>query len=223
MRRAERAIFVGALAWAAGAVDALGFLLLDGVFTSHVTGNTTAVVLALITGRGSHPFERLLVLGGFAGGALVGALLVECHREHSAAGALLLEAALLLGAVGLLRRQPGRSVVTDSELLMLACAMGIQNIALAGSVLSAHTTHITGPFTDLAGTIARRLVGRRRLPRDESHGVLVYGGRVLSFTIGVASGGALFLRAGSAGLLAPAIAVSACAVVLWRRPQPCEV
>jgi uncharacterized membrane protein YoaK (UPF0700 family) len=223
MRRAERAIFVGALAWAAGAVDALGFLLLDGVFTSHVTGNTTAVVVALITARGSHPIERVLVLGGFAGGALIGALLVECHSEHSAAGALLLESVLLLGAVGLLRTQRAPSVVTDSELLMLAGGMGIQNIALAGSVLSAHTTHITGPFTDLAGTIARRLVGRRRLPRDESHGLLVYGGRVLSFTIGVASGAALFLRAGSAALLAPAIAVLACAIVLWRRPQPCEV
>jgi uncharacterized membrane protein YoaK (UPF0700 family) len=46
---------------------------------------------------------------------------------------------------------------------------------------------------------------------------------VLSFTIGVASGAALFLRAGSAALLAPAIAVLACAIVLWRRPQPCEV
>jgi uncharacterized membrane protein YoaK (UPF0700 family) len=101
--------------------------------------------------------------------------------------------------------------------------MGIQIISRAGSVLSAPTTHLTGPLTALAGTIAGLLVGRRRLPRDESHGLLVYGGRVLSFTIGVASGAALFLRAGSAALLAPAIAVLACAIVLWRRPQPCEV
>jgi uncharacterized membrane protein YoaK (UPF0700 family) len=215
MRSIERALFVGVLAWAAGAVDALGFLLLDGVFTSHVTGNTTAVILALIAGKGSHPGERLLVLGGFAAGALGGALLVECHRKHSAAGALLLESALLVATAALLWNHPASTLVTDSGLLIVACAMGIQNIALAGSALSAHTTHITGPFTDLAGTVARRLVGRRRLARDESHGLLVYGGRVVSFTIGVASGAALFLRVGTAALLAPAIAVALCGVVLW--------
>ena len=216
MHRTGRAFFVSALAWAAGAVDALGFLLLDGVFTSHVTGNTTAAVLALITGKGSHPIERLLVLGGFAAGALGGAILVERHREHSAAGALVLESALLVGAVALLQSEPRSSVLTDSGLLIVACAMGLQNIALTGSALNAHTTHITGPFTDLAGTIARRLVRRRRLPRDESHGLLVYGGRVVSFTIGVASGAVLFLGAGSDALLAPAMVVMGCAVVLWR-------
>lgn len=62
----------------------------------------------------------------------------------------------------------------DLELAGIAAAMGAQNIALAGSVLRAHTTHITGPVTDFAGTLVRRLIGRRSLARDVSHGLAVY-------------------------------------------------
>jgi uncharacterized membrane protein YoaK (UPF0700 family) len=216
----ERALFIGALAWAAGAVDALGFLLLGGVFTTHVTGNTTAVVLAVIAGKGSHPAARLLMICGFAFGGIAGAVIIERHREYSAAGALWLEAALLFCTAALVWPHRAVPLLTDVELAMVSTAMGIQNIALAGSALSAHTTHITGPFTDLAGTIARRLVGRRRLARDRSHGLLVYGGRVVAFAAGVASGAALFLRIGSVALLAPALVVTACGIVLWRYPQP---
>jgi uncharacterized membrane protein YoaK (UPF0700 family) len=200
-------------------VDALGFLLLGGVFTSHVTGNTTAVVLAVIAGKGSHPIQRFLMISGFAFGGIAGAVLIERHREYSAVDALWLEAALLLCATFLLWPRSGAPAMTDVELVIVSTAMGIQNIALTGSALSAHTTHITGPFTDLAGTIARRLVGRRRLARDRSHGLLVYGGRVVFFAAGVASGAALFMRLGPAALLAPAVVVTASGVVLWRYPQ----
>jgi uncharacterized membrane protein YoaK (UPF0700 family) len=219
MRPAERALFIGTLAWAAGAVDALGFLLLGGVFTSHVTGNTTAVVVAFLTGAAAHPTERLLALTGFGGGALGGALLIECHRHHSAVGALWFEAALLLFATLLVSPSRRTPALVDSELLVVAAAMGIQNIALAGSTLNTHTTHITGPFTDLASVVARRLVGRRRLPRDRSHGWLVYGGRVAAFAAGTASGAMLFLRLGERAFAAPASVVLASGILLWRRPQ----
>ena len=219
MRTTERAVFIAGLAWAAGVVDAAGFLLLGGVFTSHMTGNTAGAMLVFITGRGSHGLDRAIVVAAFAAGALGGAVLIERHREHSAAGALWLEAGLLLCATvvtWLNRRGP---VVLGCELAGVSAAMGVQNIALAGSALSAHTTHITGPLTDLAGTIARRLVGRRRLRRDESHGLLIYGGRVLAFTLGVASGAALAAEFGPPAFLAPTLVVFLSGVVLWRTPE----
>src|SRR5690348_2096352 len=87
-----------ALAWAAGAVNALGYLLLGGVFTSHMTGNTSDILLAFISGHGRASFGRLAALAGFFGGAVAGAVLIETHPKQSSARALGLEA-VLLGAM----------------------------------------------------------------------------------------------------------------------------
>ena len=62
MGTTERAVFIAGLAWAAGVVDAAGFLLLGGVFTSHMTGNTAGAMLVFITGRGSHGLDRAIVV-----------------------------------------------------------------------------------------------------------------------------------------------------------------
>ncbi|HZT76064.1 MAG TPA: YoaK family protein [Vicinamibacterales bacterium] len=203
---------IAALAWAAGAVNALGYIVVGDVFTSHVSGDASAVVVALIAGGGGDTVRRILVVAAFFGGALFGALLIERHRSHSAAGTLWCETALLCLAAWPSRQTP---VVIDYRLISVAAAMGIQNIALAGSAMSAHTTHITGPLTDFAGVVVRKLVGRRELSRDRSHGLLVYGGRVAAFVVGVATGAGL-ARFGSTALLVPAAAIASIAVVMWR-------
>jgi len=205
---------IAALAWAAGAVNALGYEVIGDVFTSHMTGNASAAVLALMTGHGSEAGHRILVLAAFFAGALMGALLIERHRSHSAAGTLWCETVLLCLAAVPGRRTP---LVADCGLISMAAAMGIQNIALAGSALSAHTTHITGPLTDFAGAAMRKLVGRRELSRDRSHGLLVYGGRVAAFVAGVATGGGLSTF-GSTALLVPAVAIGLIAILMWSFP-----
>jgi uncharacterized membrane protein YoaK (UPF0700 family) len=199
--------FISVLAWAAGAVNALGYLAIGDVFTSHMSGNASSSILMLVTGRYTDAARRAAVVLAFFAGATGGALLVEGHREHNAAAALWFEAVLLAGAAF--------ARVRFWELLALAGAMGVQNIALAGSALSAHTTHITGPLTDFAGAAVRRAVGRRTLSRDRSHGMWVYGGRVLAFVAGVATGAALFTAVGAGGLLLPSATVALSGAVLW--------
>jgi len=210
--------FIAALAWIAGTVNALGYLVIGGVFTSHMTGDTSAVLIALVTGRGTQIAHRLVAVVAFVVGVTAAALLIERHREHSAAGALWLEAALLCTAGMLAMLGGGRSGSTYCSLIGIAAAMGVQNTALTGSALGAHTTHITGPLTDFASTAVRRIVGRRDLPRDRSHGLLVYGGRVLAFIAGVATGAALSF-AGPGALLIPSFATAIGAAVLQRMPQ----
>lgn len=213
-------LVIAALAWAAGAVNALGYLLLGGVFTSHMTGNTSGALLALATGRGRAPLGLLVALSGFFGGGLAGAFLIETHPEQSSTRALWLEA-LMLAAAAAVTWQPA-SMLRGRDLVLagIAAAMGLQNIALAGSALSAHTTHITGPITDFAGTLARRMIGRRSLARDVSHGLWVYGGRVLAFAVGVVSGALLFQWAGPRALLVPCVAVAAMGTLLWHSARP---
>jgi uncharacterized membrane protein YoaK (UPF0700 family) len=209
------AMLIAALAWAAGVVNATGYLAFGSLFTSHMTGNASSAVLALVAGRGDQTAARILVIAAFFVGALGGALLVERHRSRSAAGALWVEAALLVAAVGFASDVVLDGWARDLELAGIAAAMGVQNIALAGSAISAHTTHITGPLTDFAGTLVRRLVGRRELARDRSHGLIVYGGRVLAFVIGVACGGALFSAIGAGALLFPCAVVATSGAVVW--------
>lgn len=214
-------LLVAALAWAAGTVNAVGYLLLGGIFTSHMTGNTSGALLVLITGRGRGAIGPLSALGGFFIGGIAGALLIETHPEHSSTRALWLEA-LILGAMAALTSHDTAAAASVRwlELAGIAGAMGLQNIALAGSALSAHTTHITGPLTDFAGTLVRRLIGRRSLARDISHGLAVYGGRVLAFAAGVGSGALLFAWAGPKALLVPCAAVAAIGTALWYAGRP---
>lgn len=209
-------VIIVALAWAAGAVNATGYLMLGDVFTSHMTGNTSALALTVVAGRGAHAIARLLALVGFFGGALTGALLVETHREHNSAAALWLESALLVAAMLMVSRAAPRGL----ELAVIAAAMGVQNIALAGSALSAHTTHITGPLTDFAGTAVRRLLRRRELERDRTHGLMVYGGRVCAFAGGIASGAGLFDAFGPAALVGPAVVSALIGWVVYSAAPP---
>lgn len=211
-------VLIAALAWAAGAVNALGYLAV-GVFTSHMTGNTSGALLGFLSGHGRAPLARLAAVAGFFAGAIAGALLIETHPTQSSARALWLEALLLGGAASTMWHTTG-SGMTDLDLVGIAAAMGVQNIALAGSPLSAHTTHITGPLTDFAGTLVRRVVGKRSLARDVSHGLWVYGGRVLAFAGGIVTGTLLFAWVGPRALIVPCLAVAAMGALLWHAARP---
>ena len=70
------------LTWAAGSMDALGYLGLDHVFTANMTGNT--VLLGLATGRGEvlatlRSFSALL---GFVAGVGAGAAAIQSQKPR---------------------------------------------------------------------------------------------------------------------------------------------
>src|SRR5215467_6235892 len=81
LRRHERDLLLLALTWAAGNVDAIGYLGLGRVFTANMTGNTVLLGLHLGQAQGAAAVRALLALVGFGVGLAVGALLVERIRS----------------------------------------------------------------------------------------------------------------------------------------------
>src|SRR5271154_686427 len=73
LSRDRRNALVLLLAWAAGSVDAIGFLGLNHVFTANMTGNTVLLGLALGEGRGLAAWSNVIALISFGLGVAFGA------------------------------------------------------------------------------------------------------------------------------------------------------
>lgn len=209
----NRMISIALLAWSAGYVDALGYVSLDGVFTSHLTGNTCAIAVALVTGRGAAALlRRATMVAGFGIGGVVGT--VALQRRRGIATALGVVAALLVAAaIGLHQAARGSTgAVTDALIACVAVAMGAQNIALAHRGRRSHTTHITGPFTDLMSDVTARALGTSR-PADAAP-LSAHIGRVGGFAAGAVIGAAAATSLGATAPLVPAAAVVLGALLL---------
>lgn len=170
MRR-HGAAKIGVLAWIAGQIDTFGYLSLGQVFVTHMTGNTGVLAISIVEGRWAEALHRGVVIPFFVVGAACGAAMVEASAPpRQVARAFAAEALLLvvLAAIG----WGGGGALPQSEigrvlmLALLAVAMGIQNAALPRrGVRGVHTTHVTGPLTELARNLVRgegRRAGERR-------------------------------------------------------------
>jgi uncharacterized membrane protein YoaK (UPF0700 family) len=190
---------LGALAWVAGEIDTFGYLALGQVFITHMTGNTGVLAIAVTQRRWHDALPRAVVLAAFVGGATCGVALVE--RGDAAwqiARALLVEALLLLGFAGLASLSHGAVVHTTGGrltlLLLLSVAMGVQNAALSHpGIRGTHTTHLTGPLTDLTVDLMRIRGGRRdQIDPGRAFRLLA---RVAGFVAGAFIGALLFTAA----------------------------
>lgn len=150
------------LAWIAGGVDAVGFLVLLGIFTSHMTGNTSHTGINLAQAHWSALLQQAFPIPLFFFGVMLGAMLTEAgiRRVEPRMLSLIMaiEAALLLGCL-----LYGDSLIRGGRLqlqggwryyLLLALpplAMGMQNVSVrrAGG-RAIHTTYITGALTNAA-------------------------------------------------------------------------
>ena len=150
------------LAWVGGMVDATGYLLLDQVFTAHMSGNSAALGAYLGDGQWAEAWPRLAPIPLFILGVALGDALIEMAARRSIRAALSValapEAALLLifRLTGAHYLRAG-TILTDSAwqfvllVALLAVPMGLQTAALqrvAGAVV--HTTFITGMLTQFA-------------------------------------------------------------------------
>jgi uncharacterized membrane protein YoaK (UPF0700 family) len=152
------------LSTTAGAVDVIGFLVLGGLFTAHITGNL-AIVAAHYTTGGFSQIGPILAVPVFI--AVLG-VVVLVFREIDGTGnsrrpLLLLHAALLAGCLGLgLGLSPLRNADSPMAVLlgMLAvAAMATQNAMVKLALVkvpstAAMTTNTTQLIIDLA-TLAR--------------------------------------------------------------------
>ena len=123
-----------ALSAVAGIADSAGFILLDGLFIAHVTGNFVLIGAAIARGT-TGIVSKILTLPAFFLGVIaarLGGQKLKLHSEAGQLGVLLAAEAvmllLVLTAGYLLAPESGLDAITISTLGCIgAFAMGIQN------------------------------------------------------------------------------------------------
>jgi uncharacterized membrane protein YoaK (UPF0700 family) len=213
----------GYLAFVAGFVNSAGFVLV-GYFTSHVTGSIGRVGVELGGGDIAAGLSTALLVLTFFVGAFTASLVLETSlfgRTSAAYGVALLLESTLLGTFMLL---VPASYLTMAGLVLLSCAMGMQNslvTRLSGAVV--RTTHLTGVVTDLGIEAARwyrwhraklRALPALLPPRSPAERPVVARTVVLAtilvaFTAGAVAGVSATHRFGRLALLLPTGAVLA--------------
>jgi uncharacterized membrane protein YoaK (UPF0700 family) len=161
-REREKAWMAIVLAWTAAFVDAVGFLTLFGLFTAHMSGDTSHAGMALGGSRWDRLLFYIVPIPLFVLGAGLGSALRELatRRDARSPRALLLalEAALLVGLLAFgsahLRASSLRLAAGWQFYVLVALAavpMGIQTSSLQNvRGRSVRTTYITGMISDLA-------------------------------------------------------------------------
>jgi uncharacterized membrane protein YoaK (UPF0700 family) len=201
---------IALLALSAGCVDAVGFLLLFGIFTAHLSGDTTHLAVDLGSGNFGHDaLARLVVLAVFVAGVFVGVAIMTANAERRR-GLLVIEIVCLV-AVAV---TGAATIGTDAFSLgsaafyalvaLAAVSMGLQTAYLrreAGAAV--HTTFITGMLTALAeDTVAWY---RDRSDTAARRRVAIHGGIWIGYVAGGVAGAALALEWDFWALMLPVV------------------
>jgi uncharacterized membrane protein YoaK (UPF0700 family) len=209
--------FIAALSAVAGCVDTFGYLTLGHIFTSNLTGNTGVMTIAAVGHNADEAMRRGIVIVLFFGGAIVGAGLVDdATQPHQLRRGLFVEAILLLAVVALAWGGAGvdpRSAGWFATAALLSVAMGLQNAALAHPFGEAtHTTHLTGPVTDLGTDLVRWLRAPAGAKEPSTRRMRRIAGRIVGFAGGGLAGAVLFASAHGLTPIVPAAALVALAM-----------
>jgi uncharacterized membrane protein YoaK (UPF0700 family) len=188
------------LAGLAGLVDATGFVVAGGYFTSFMSGNTTRMGVELVE-RPQLMLAPLGLIGCFLTGVIIGALVLRRVTGRHKRVLLGLVAGVLGAAAGLL------VAGFDIPFLALsALAMGLaNNVFVRNGEVTVGVTYMTGALVRFGQGVAARLA-QQPLPATRGYGLLWS-----ALALGAAAGGGLCL-------IAPTWAASAAfsfALVLW--------
>jgi uncharacterized membrane protein YoaK (UPF0700 family) len=172
------------LAGLAGLVDATGFVVAGGYFTSFMSGNTTRMGVELVE-RPALALAPLGLIGCFLAGVIAGALLGRRFRGRQKRVLLGLVAALLGTGAALLAAGLAIPFLAAS-----AMAMGLANNVFArDGEVTVGVTYMTGALVRFGQGAAARLAGEP-LPSTRGYGLLWS-----ALALGAAAGGALCLVA----------------------------
>ncbi len=152
------------MAWAAGFVDAVGWVLLLHVYTSHMTGNTASFASDLARGHMQEAWRHGWPIVPFLAGLFYSAAATAIARRRgfhaSFSIALVSELILLAGFIALVHaRGAGQALDASSGALygMLSClaaAMGIQTVTVTRiGGLRVYTTYLTGSLSKFAENV----------------------------------------------------------------------
>lgn len=200
-----------ALAAIAGSVDAIGYLLLAHVFTSHMSGNTVALTMHVASGNWREAWRRFEPIVPFFFGIIAGLaltdVLVRLKTRRMFAMVASAELALVI-AFFLVAKPPQQWMVA-----LPAAAMGVQNAMLRRvGHHKVRTTYITGMITNTAQGLVdavTSLLSRDGKAREHFGDFAFYGAIWLSFAGGGITGAVLDERFGSVALLLPIGALAA--------------
>jgi uncharacterized membrane protein YoaK (UPF0700 family) len=189
-----------ATAFAAGAVDVIGFAKLGGVFASGMTGNLALLAYHVAKGNTLSAIGSVIALLGFVSGCLIGFTLRRGRSERTTVS-------LLLGAeTALLLLFPFVPAVR-AQIAILAVAMGLQ--AVVGQIISLSTIVFTTTLTRLIGGIADAIATRNSSGvRDIREQVSL----IASYLLGALLAGVLSVHDVSAVLFLPLAGVAAALV-----------
>ncbi|MBB2947786.1 uncharacterized membrane protein YoaK (UPF0700 family) [Actinoplanes lutulentus] len=206
-----RQLTTGLLSLIAGLSDCLGWLLLHGVFTAHITGNLVVFVADVARGR-TPDLGPLLTIPVFILATAAATLLaLRFHEDLAVQRWLLCGQTVLLIAAAL----SGANLAT---LLLAVCAMALQNSLLHLLVAPAPSTAVmTGNVVSATIALVRLAVARG----DRQAAATAFGNTwplLAGFTIGCVLAGVTANAIGNTAWFIPAAVSLATTVWLWTRP-----
>jgi uncharacterized membrane protein YoaK (UPF0700 family) len=151
-----------ALTVAAGAVDAISYLGLGGIFTANMTGNMVLLAIAAGSGAGPQALRAGVSLIAFSAGVFVSARIIRAPHDASLwprritttlAVVSVLQGGVLAGWLATSARPSG--AVEGGLIALSALAMGAQGSAIRTmNVSGVSTTWLTGTLVGLVTQIA---------------------------------------------------------------------
>jgi uncharacterized membrane protein YoaK (UPF0700 family) len=216
----RRDALVVALAVTTGAMDAIGFIAMGGVFASVMTGNLVLLGVSIGHRNGSLAAHVGVALAGYILGVVAGAIVAgrpDRGRPTWPArvtAALLVELALIVGlTIGW--ELAGGHPVGDPQLLLLglaSLAMGVQSSAVRSlSAPGLSSTYMTGTLTSVVSAVAAGdgLAGQRQ-------NLAV----IAAVVVGAAVAGVLVLEVPRAAPAVALVALSSVIVTARLTPAP---
>lgn len=193
-------------AFAAGAVDIIGFANLGGVFASAMTGNFALLAYHVAQGNTLSAIGSVIALAGFVGGCVIGFSLRRGRPERTTINLLLgAETGLLLLFAGyaLWGVQTAPVAGMRLQIIVLAVAMGLQ--AVVGQMAAHSTIVFTTTLTRLVGGITDAIA---TADATALHEVRVQITLVASYLVGALLAGVLAVHKVSAVVFLPLIGVA---------------
>ena len=200
-----------AMAAIAGSVDGIGYLLLYHVFTSHMSGNTVAMMIYVANGNWHEAWRHIEPIVIFFCGIVAGIALTDVlvARRVSRAFAVVASVELVLLIVFVALAHPAQQWMV----VWPAAAMGIQNAMLRRvGHHKVRTTFVTGMLTNTAQGLVESVQALYRHSaqvREKAADFVFYGGIWLCFAVGGILAAFAELRYGSVALVLPIVGLAA--------------
>jgi uncharacterized membrane protein YoaK (UPF0700 family) len=224
----QRSVVLALLSFNGGFVDTAGFLGLQGLFTSHVTGNFVTLAAALVFGT-HGVLAKLLALPEFivmvALAHVVGGVLAT--RGINALRPLLFGKVAFLLAFFVLAVTFGPFPNSDAPLALLTGFCGIAGMAIQNAVQRVHFASVP-PTTIMTGNTTQAVLDAVDLLRaDAGAQSATVRGRFLRtmasiawFALGCAIAALLYFRVGFWCLAVPVVVGTATAILRGEDPAP---